>query len=173
MSATAAPFQFCPRCAKPLVSTEAGGRPRPGCPDPTCGFIHWGNPVPVVAAIVERDGHVLLGRSKGWAENMFGLITGFLEADETPEAAVLREIKEELGLDASIVSLVGVYAFEVRNELLVVYHVTAAAGPVTLSDELAAYKAVPVEKLRAWPFGTGPAVQHWLDARRATRLSGP
>ncbi len=34
-----------------------------------------------------------------------------------------------------------------------------------LSEELEAYKALPPEKVRSWPFGTGLALQAWLDAR--------
>jgi NAD+ diphosphatase len=159
-------FRFCPRCAAPLVDRALAGRPRRACPRDGCGFVEWGNPTPVVAAIVEHEGAVLLGRGRGWPEKMFGLITGFLEAGERPEAGVLREVKEELGLDGTVVSLVGVYPFELKNELIISYHVRAH-GTVVLSDELEAYKAIAPEKLRAWPFGTGEAVRDWLG-RRAT-----
>ena len=42
-----------------------GGRPRPACPDNQCGFVHWNNPVPVVAAIVEHDNEIALVRNVG------------------------------------------------------------------------------------------------------------
>ena len=157
-------FKFCPRCASPLVEREHGRRARPTCP--TDGFVHWGNPAPVVGAIVEHRGNVLLARGRGWPEKMFGIITGFLEAGEEPEAAVLREVKEELSLDASIVSLIGVYSFELRNELIACWHVRARDDQdVKLSDELEAYKAIAPEKLRPWEFGTGLAVRDWLKRR--------
>jgi NADH pyrophosphatase NudC (nudix superfamily) len=60
-----------------------GGR-APRCPDDTCGYAHWNNPLPVVAAIVELDGKILLARNAAWPEGMFALITGFLENGETP-----------------------------------------------------------------------------------------
>jgi NADH pyrophosphatase NudC (nudix superfamily) len=126
--------------------------------------VHYGNPTPVVAAIVEHPDGVLLARNKGWPDGMFGLVTGYLEAGETPEAGVLREVQEELGLAAEIVSLVAVHAFELKNELLVTYHVRAE-GEVQLGDELAAYKVVPEAKLRPWPVGTGHAVRDWLRGR--------
>ncbi len=164
-------FRFCPRCATPLVEKEAGGRKRPACSKDGCGFVHWGNPVPVVAGIVEKDGAVVLVRAKGWPEKMFGLVTGFLEAQETPEEGIRREVKEELGLDAELQSLIGVWAFELRNELIIAYHLTAR-GEVHLGDELEAFKSIPIEKLRPWPFGTGAAVKEWL-ARRATGSAPP
>lgn len=163
-------FKFCPKCGAPLEVKALHGKDRPVCVAQGCGFVHWGNPTPVVAAIVEHEGNVLLARGRGWPEKLFGLITGFLEAGETPEAGVLRELKEELSLDGEIVSLVGVYPFEMRNEVIIAYHVKAH-GTVVLSDELEAVKPVPPDKLRAWPFGTGLAVQAWLDAR-ASRSGG-
>lgn len=156
---------FCIACGTALTTgSDAEGRERRRCPAPDCGWVHYGNPTPVVAAIVEHPNGVLLARNKGWPEGMFGLVTGYLEAGETPEAGVLREVQEELGLAAEIVSLVGVHAFELKNELLVTYHVRAA-GEVQLGDELAAYKAVPEAKLRPWPVGTGHAVREWLRGR--------
>lgn len=153
-------FRFCPRCAAPLVDGD-----RPGCPDNSCGFVHYDNPVPVVAAIVEHEGDVVLVRSRGWPEKWFGLVTGFLEKGESPEAGTLRELKEELGLDGAIVQLVGVYPFEPMNQLIVAYHVRAT-GTVALGDELAACRRVPPEKLRPWAAGTGQAVADWLAGRR-------
>jgi NADH pyrophosphatase NudC (nudix superfamily) len=155
-------FKFCPRCGATLVSKEQHGKQRRLCEASGCGFVHWGNPVPVVAAIIEHEGQMLLARAKDWPEKMFALVTGFLEAGETPEAGVLREVKEETNLDGEVVSLVGVYPFEVRNELIIAFHVRTA-GEVRLNDELAAYKLIPKEKLKAWPFGTGLAVQAWID----------
>ncbi len=162
----ASDFRFCPRCGATLATKALHGRERPACEAPGCGFVHWGNPTPVVAAIVEHDGEVLLARAKDWPEKLFGLVTGFLEAGETAEAGVLREVKEELGLEGEVVSLVGVYPFELRNELIVAFHVRAS-GEVQLGEELAAIKRVAPAKLRAWPFGTGLAVQAWLDRRIA------
>lgn len=156
---------FCIACGAALVTAEdAEGRARNRCTAPDCGWVHYGNPTPVVAAIVEHAEGVLLARNVDWPEGMFGLVTGYLEAGETPEAGVLREVQEELGLTAEVVSLVGVHAFEMKNELLVTYHVRAS-GEVKLGEELAAYKAVPEAKLRPWPMGTGQALRDWLRSR--------
>ena len=160
--------KFCLRCGGALAPHEEEGRERLRCA--TCGWVHYGNPTPVVAAIVEHtlpgeeDARVVLVRNHGWPEKWFGLVTGFLEANETPEAGVLRELKEELGLDGTVVGLVGVYAFAQRNELIVAYHVRAT-GEIALGAELAEHKRVPIDRLRPWPFGTGDAVRDWLAAR--------
>ncbi len=155
---------FCPQCGAPLHTTEINGQPRPCCPVSGCGYIHWDNPVPVVAAIVELDGTVILARNVGWPEKQFGLITGFLEKNETPDSAVLREVKEELGLSAENAHFIGYYPFFAMNQLILAFHV-AAAGDITLGEELAEIKQVPIGRLKPWTIGTGPAVRDWLARR--------
>lgn len=159
-----AAFAFCPRCASALVEREHSGRTRRACPKEGCGFVHWGNPLPVVAAVVELPGGVVLARAPGWPDKFFGLITGFLEAGESAEAGCLREVKEELALDGRVEALLGVYDFALRNELIVAFHVVAH-GEVRLSPELAEYKLYAPADVRCWPAGTGYALADFLRSR--------
>jgi len=158
------PFKYCPRCATPLEVVTEGALRRERCPDKACGFVHWNNPVPVVAAIIEHGAHVLLARNKLWPEKFFGLVTGFLEKDETPEAGVLREVEEEVGLKGRIAGFVGHYGFHQMNQLIIAFHVKAD-GEIRLNEELAEYKLLAPEKVRPWPTGTGHAMRDWLAAR--------
>jgi NADH pyrophosphatase NudC (nudix superfamily) len=159
-------YQYCPMCRSPLVARELGGRERQACPRDDCGFVAWDNPVPVVAAIVERAGEVILVRSRGHPDTWYGLVAGFLEKGEHPDTAVLREIEEEIGLTVQRPQFLGIYSFERRNQIIFVYHVLAEAGEVRLCErELADYKWVPIERLRPWSQGTGPALRDWLAER--------
>lgn len=158
------PFKFCPRCAKPLETTALEGVERQRCPDKACGFVHWNNPVPVVAAIIEHEGRVLLARNAMWPAKFFGLVTGFLEKNETPEDGVLREVAEEVGLKGTIEGFVGHYGFPQMNQLIIAFHVKAE-GPITLNEELAEYKLLEPSQVRPWPTGTGHAMRDWLAAR--------
>lgn len=159
-------YRYCPVCAAPLIeradAAGGSGKTRLACPDEH--WTHWDNPLPVVAALAEVDGRILLARNAAWPEKMFGLVTGFLERDETPEQGVARELKEETGLDAGRIALIGVYEFIRNNELIIAYHVQAS-GEIRLCAELAEYRLVAPEKLRPWPAGTGYAVADWLRAR--------
>lgn len=157
-------YSFCPLCGSKLSTVTHEGRERQGCTAGGCGYVQWDNPVPVVAAIIEHEGKVLLARNALWGPKMFGLITGFLERDESPDAAVLREVREEVGLDGKIVSLVGVYPFTMKNQVIIVYHVETS-GEVKLGDELVEVKLLPHEQVRPWPLGTGPALADWLERR--------
>lgn len=159
---------FCPQCGNPLQTTDVDGQARQRCASVSCGYVHWDNPTPVVAAIVEMDGVVILARNRAWPEHMFGLITGFLEKGETPDAAILREVREELGVNAAAAHFIGYYPFFEMNQLILAFHVPAR-GEIALGDELAAIKRVPVERLKPWTIGTGPAVRDWLATVHATR----
>ena len=161
-------YRYCPRCAKELVERtdphHEGGRVRLACPDPEAHYVHWDNPLPVVAAIVEYDGRVLLARNAAWPEGRFALITGFLENGETPEEGIAREVFEETSLVVLSAELVGVYEFIRKNELIIAYHVKAS-GTITLSPELLEYRLVEPANLRPWRAGTGHAVAEWMRRR--------
>lgn len=161
-------FNFCPRCGKPLADrpiTDIEGVTsiRRAC-ESACGYVQWNNPVPVVGALVEHEGEIILARNAGWPEGFFALVTGYLEANEDPRAAIGREVKEELGLDAGETHLIGNYIFERKNEVVMCYHVVAH-GTVTLGRELAEYRRHKPAELRPWRRATGLAVADWMRAR--------
>jgi NAD+ diphosphatase len=60
--------QFCPQCASPLqmvaAQEDAGEVQRLRCP--ACNWTHWNNPTPVLAAIVQYNGQILLARNAAW-----------------------------------------------------------------------------------------------------------
>ena len=133
--------RFCTHCATPLAMIvqveDSGDVERLRCP--ACGWTHWNNPTPVLAAIVEIDGKVLLARNAAWPSKMFALITGFMEAGESPQSGIAREVKEETNLDVQSSTLVGSYEFLRMNQVIIAYHVVAT-GQVRLSPELVDYR---------------------------------
>ena len=158
-------MKFCPKCGRDLKPAEIDNRTYLSCSSRSCDFVFWDNPIPVVAALVEREGIVILVRNKAWPQKIYGLVTGFLEKGETPESGVLREVKEELGLDGRIVEFIGVYSFFEMNQLILAFHVQVR-GQIVLGEELAEIKMLPPQKLRPWAFGTGHAVKDWLEKRQ-------
>ena len=137
---------------------------RRACPDESCGFVQRRNPTPAVGALVEHDGDILLARNVGWPEGWFALITGYLEPEEAPLAAVEREVKEELNLDVISMAPIGNYIFERKNEIMLCYH-AIATGDVRLGSELAEYRRYKPHELKPWPRATGFAVADWMRAR--------
>jgi NADH pyrophosphatase NudC (nudix superfamily) len=160
---------FCTHCATRLVALsqdeDSGPKTRLRCP--ACGWTHWNNPTPVLAAVIEcvdRDGQVLLARNAAWPGKFFGLITGFMEAGETPEEGIAREVAEETSLTVESLSLIGVYEFLRMNQVIIAYHATAR-GEIVLSPELVDYRTVAPERVKCWPAGTGRALADWLTSR--------
>lgn len=154
-------INYCPVCRTFLMEKNIGGKIRLSCSADSCGYIYWDSPTPVVAGIVEYNGTVILARNKSWHPKMFGLITGFLEKEESPETGILREVKEELGLDGKTVNLVGLYPFPMMNQLIIAYHVSAE-GEIQLGEEIAEIKCLEPARLKPWDFGTGLAIRDWL-----------
>jgi NAD+ diphosphatase len=162
-------YRYCPRCASELALREAleDGGPKARLRCPACDWAHWNNPTPVLAAVIEcvdRDGRLLLARNAAWKARMFGLVTGFMEAGETPEDGIRREVAEETSLDVESLALLGVWDFQRMNQLIVAYHATAR-GEIRLSPELAEYKLFAPQDVRCWPAGTGQALATFLRSR--------
>ncbi|MDI1261373.1 NUDIX hydrolase [Aquabacterium sp.] len=158
-------FKFCPQCAQPLQERELDTVMRLSCLDTNCTYVHWDNPVPVVAAVVEHEGAIILARNKAWPVPFYALITGFLEkSDPSPKEAIEREVMEELGLQAQGTHFIGHYAFPRQNQIIIAYHVPAT-GVITLGDELVDYKRIAPAKARYWPSSTGLALRDWLIGR--------
>ncbi|MBK8463052.1 MAG: NAD(+) diphosphatase [Nigerium sp.] len=61
----------------------------------------------VIVAILDEAGRLLLGHHTGWESTRVSILAGFVEAGESLEAAVRREIREESGLQLSSVRYVG------------------------------------------------------------------
>jgi NADH pyrophosphatase NudC (nudix superfamily) len=159
-------YKFCPQCATPLqliAQLEDGGeKQRLRCS--ACDWTHWNNPTPVLAAVIQYQDQILLARNAAWKDRVFALITGFMEAGETPQDGIRREIKEETNLEASELNLIGVYDFQRMNQVIIAYH-AVADGEVQLSPELAEYKLFAYDEVKCWPAGTGHALADWLRAR--------
>ncbi len=164
-----APFEmrFCPNCAHKLalitLPEDSGPTERLRCAN--CGWTHWGNPTPVLAAVLENDqGEVLIARNALWEEGVFGLITGFMEAGESPEAGVCREAFEETGLRTKALRVLGSWEFLRMNQVIVAYHLRVE-GEVRLSPELVEYRWEKASEVKCWPSGTGYALAHWVKSK--------
>lgn len=162
-------FTYCPRCATPLARIsqfeDGGDKERLRCP--ACGFTHWNNPTPVLAAVIEYEDKILLAQNAAWPGKMFALITGFMEAGETPQEGIAREIAEETNLSTSALNLLGVYDFQRMNQVIIAFH-AVCHGAVKLSPELVDYRLFAPEQVKCWTAGTGYALADFLRARGHT-----
>lgn len=155
-------MKYCPLCKSDLLEKEIDQHNRLCCTNKNCDFVFWNNPTPVLAALVEYENKIIMARNKAWPAGIFSVITGFMEKGETPESGILREVTEELGLTGTSAELIGVYAFEKLNQVIIAYHVKAD-GDIVLGEELVEIKMVDKDRLKGWSFGTGLAVTDWVN----------
>ena len=90
-----------------------------------------------VAAVVERDGQYLLVEEYAMGQRVFTQPGGHIEADETPEQAVIREVLEETGCTVECVDMIGVYLWihpQTRQQFL---RIVYAANFVSCDESLA------------------------------------
>jgi len=102
---------FCPRCGANAWETRVprqDDKPRRCCT--ACGYVHYVGPT-LAAGIILRDGdrYCLVRRAHDPGRGKWSFPGGFVDLDETAEAAALREAREETGCAAEIEALLGIY----------------------------------------------------------------
>lgn len=158
-------YRYCPNCATPLETKITEHTERLACSAPGCGFVHWDNPLPVVAALVAHESQFILARNAKWPRRIFSVVTGFLEKQESPEQAALREVKEELNLDGVVSGFIGHYPFAAMNQIVLAFAVDAT-GEIKPNHELAEIKRLSLQQLKTYDFAplhiTTAIVNDWL-----------
>jgi ADP-ribose pyrophosphatase YjhB (NUDIX family) len=98
-----AAVRFCSACGAKLPSP-------PPVTCATCGTSHYLNPWPCANGVVIRDGRVLLGRRahSPWY-GLWGSPGGFCELGEHPAETVVREVREEMGLEVEVADYLGTW----------------------------------------------------------------
>lgn len=159
-------MKYCPECASTLEFRHIDGVERKACVSPECNFVHWDNPVPVVAALVQYKDRIVLARNARWPKSIFSLVTGYLERNETPEDAVVREVKEELDLSGKVQEFIGCYSFIEKNQVILAYWVIVT-GELRTGDEISEVKLLSRDELKRWRFGrfvlTAAITKRWLE----------
>ena len=75
--------------------------------DPTTGTQFFPRTDPAVIMLVHDGDRVVLGRQAVWPPGRFSILAGFVEPGESAEAAVAREVAEEVGLTVTDIRYVG------------------------------------------------------------------
>ena len=88
--------RFCGRCGTATRSTEAGHCR--ACTNPACGHAVYPRSDPAIIVLVHKGDRCLLARSPRFPEGMLSTLAGFVEAGESVEACVRREVGEEVGV---------------------------------------------------------------------------
>ena len=130
--------RYCVRCGAGVETVERFGRLRPVCP--ACGWIYFADPKVAAAALIQRDGQVLMvRRANDPQRGLWTLPAGFVDAEEDPRLAIERECLEETGLQVRVLGLVDVqYGLEHARgaHILIVYQVEILGGELQAGDDV-------------------------------------
>ncbi|MGE0314869.1 MAG: NAD(+) diphosphatase [Lautropia sp.] len=126
---------FCGACATP-TERQAGERAR-RCP--ACGNIAYPRISPAMMALVTRGDELLLGRGINFPPGRYSALAGFLEAGESIEDAIRREVMEEVNVEVKNLRYFGSQSWPFPNSLMIAFTAEYAGGelrhdPAELAD---------------------------------------
>jgi NAD+ diphosphatase len=122
--------RFCANCGALTEIAEAGLARQ--CPN--CGAHHFPRTDPVVIMLVEHDGMILMGRRAGGPSDRYSVLAGFVAPGETAEAAVVREVKEESGIDVYDARYVGSQPWPFPASLMLGFEARSDGGDPVVGD---------------------------------------
>lgn len=120
--------RFCGACATPTVRLEHERCAR--CP--ACGHMAYPRISPAMMVLVRRGEHILLARHLNSPTGFFTALAGFLEAGESIEEAIHREVREEVGLEVRDLRYFASQSWPFPHSLMIAYTAEYAGGDIVL-----------------------------------------
>jgi len=109
---------FCTTCGGALAPAQAGSTRV--CIDN--GHEHFPRTDPAIIVLTkDKDDRILLGRQKVWPEHRFSTFAGFVEAGESFEQCVAREVAEEAGVQVAEVNYLGSQPWPFPRSLMIAF----------------------------------------------------
>ena len=123
----------CPRCGALTVPTPAGHMRR--CPVDSSEHFPRIDPA-VIMLVTDDEDRCLLARNRLWPPRRVSILAGFVEAGESAEQAVAREVGEETGIAVSGIRYVGSQAWPMPQSLMLGFRAYAGHGQqITVDNE--------------------------------------
>jgi len=123
--------QYCGRCGT-LTQNRDYERAKE-CPN--CGLLSFPRISPAIIVLIEKGDKLLLARSTRHPEGLYSVLAGFVEPGEILEAAVAREIKEEVGLAVKDIRYFGSQPWPFPDSLMIAFTCTYASCEIVLEEE--------------------------------------
>ncbi len=123
--------QFCGRCGAPM---EHHPQERSKvCP--CCDLTNYPRLAPAIMVRIVRDGRILLARAPRFPKNMYSVLAGFVDAGETLEQALHREVAEEVGLTVKNLHYFASQSWPFPHSLMIAFSADYAAGEIRVDGE--------------------------------------
>jgi NAD+ diphosphatase len=128
-------FTHCPRCGLP-TDPFASGHARK-CPVDSSEHFPRVDPAMIVL-VTDRSDRALLARNAMWPQRRVSVLAGFVEAGESAEQAVSREVAEETGIAVSAITYLGSQPWPMPQSLMLGFRAAALGTEITVdADEIA------------------------------------
>lgn len=165
-------MNYCPRCGHALENRFAFGRTRRVCPG--CDFIFFRDKKVAASVLIVQGGKVLLVRRAMMPRK--GLWTnpaGFVEYDEDPRDAAVREVLEETGYQVEVIELLDAIhgrEHERGADLVIAYRARIVGGAPRPADDVDDLRFFGPDELPRLAFrATRQVVDFWLSELSCTQ----
>ena len=163
-------LNFCPACGAALTDRWAFGRMRRYCAACEHVVFHE-HKVAAAMLLTDAEGQVLLvQRAMSPLQGHWSLPAGFVDEDESPEDAAVRECREETGLDAQIDGLLKIISGREHArgaDIIIVYRGHVTNGQLLAGDDAAAARYFSLEELPPLAFrATEQALEAWQSLQQ-------
>ena len=123
--------RFCGSCGAPMQ--HIAGERAMHCP--ACALQHYPRLSPSMIVLVTRGDEVLLARSTRFASGVYSTLAGFVEAGESVEDCVRREVHEEVGVQVCNLQYLTSQGWPFPHSLMLGFHAEYAGGEIVLQEE--------------------------------------
>ncbi|MDP2227128.1 MAG: NAD(+) diphosphatase [Moraxellaceae bacterium] len=124
--------RHCGRCGT-LTAADARGERSKVCP--ACGFSQYPRINPCVIVVVTRGEELLLARAQRFNRPMYSALAGFIEAGESAEETLVREVQEEVGVQVGAPRYFGSQSWPFPGNLMLGFHAEYRSGDIVLQEE--------------------------------------
>ena len=123
--------RFCGVCGTATVKkTNEHAKVCPGC-----GHISYPRLSPAVIVAITKGDKLLLARNKNFAPGVYSVLAGFVEAGETLEECVKREIREEAGIEVNNIRYFGSQSWPFPNSYMLAFTAEHESGEIKIGED--------------------------------------
>jgi len=123
--------RFCGSCGAPMQALP--GEWAMHCP--CCEEQHYPRLSPSMIVLVTRGDEVLLARSPRFAPGVYSTLAGFVEPGETVEQCVVREVREEVGVEIMAPRYIASQSWPFPHSLMLGFHAEYVRGEIVPQPE--------------------------------------